>query len=122
MITTLNPCNFDHLKANDPQRLFQAAGLIPLWVLDWRTHRQRTLREHIDAVYAHGGGWRHQEDWVASFSWNATTFALKYPEDPALFPFMKLEQNEVEFYLYDMAIVVIVAKGTGDVITIQRWD
>jgi len=120
MITTINPCNFDDVPHNDPNRVFAFAGMIPMWVLGWddQTH---SLKEWINKVYAHGGGWSHSENWVSGFTWNPTNLSLHYPGDSPMHPFLKLEQNEVEFYIMESAIVVITDKQS-QVISIQRWD
>ena len=95
------------------EKLLQACGLIPVWVLEWRgLHSEtRTLREHLEECYPFG-----MEE-CTLFTINSDA-SLSYEGDPDEKPILKLEfPDGTEIYQYLHAWVMIVEPGKPNFVT-----
>lgn len=80
--------------------LWEALGYIPHWL---NAADPRSATQQLDAGYARHGGWHP----FPGFSL-VDGIALKYPEDPLLYPYATCEFRDERVIIYPSAMVCVV--------------
>ena len=111
---TIDPTN--KFRDVPSERLIQAVGVLPSWVLSWdfliRDVKDSvpTWAEYANQVYAHGGGWQPFGEWEldedGTLTYDPDAQPEDEPKDPPLPPLISLEiTGGNKFYMYEHAWV-----------------
>jgi len=87
----------------NPAELDRICGLVPYWVTDKRL-MHLPLKDAIDLSY--GFGLYEMDSTVDE------NHVMKYPGDPDLHPYMKIERGDEIYLQYPYAIIAIVGDST----------
>ena len=107
IIALIDPSKkFENLNKSD---LMMSLGYIPGWVVN-QEFFEKPLKEALDLQYGFGmfemTGGEVTEDGV-----------YKYPQDPDLYPLIKITRGEETLYQYQYGIVAIVQKDGSAFVT-----
>jgi len=105
----------DHISNPDQlmfanSNLFEACGFIPEWVINDRDHDDLNIKDMLETHYPYG-----------MFEMDKSVVdpdgTYHYPQDPDMFPLIKMKRGEETLYQYQHGIVAIVQKDGSSFVT-----
>jgi len=119
MVCKVDPMHWWEMEAQrlgepfDPQKLIEACGAIPHWMLEWFMEGDKPpIKDWLDDRYKFG--LYHMDKAEIGVNGRYT-----YPEDEPLYPLISIDTGEGIFFMYQYAIVAI---PTPDGHYITRMD
>jgi len=98
---TIDPLNkFNHMSLNE---IKETLGMLPFWVVN-PNHFDLSLKEALTLQYGFGGLYQSTGQTITKDG------VYQYPEDPDLYPLIKIERGESTFYQYQYGLIAIVQK------------
>lgn len=97
-----------HFASTDHARLVELAGLIPHWAATYH-HTCGTLREYFERCYTFGLSY-HDGGAVVLDQLGNGDGVYNYPEDPPLYPIMKIETGDAICYVYEYGLISFIEK------------
>lgn len=92
-----------------PEEIYHILGLLPGWVMN-EEFMDKPLKEALDKQYGFGL-------YESSGQTITADGVYQYPEDPDLYPLIKIQRKDETFYQYQYAMVAIVQKDGSTFVT-----
>ncbi|ENI4487335.1 hypothetical protein ABXZ88_003207 [Vibrio fluvialis] len=109
LVIELDPS--DHYKNTSEEVLMEGAGLLPHFV----TNSEQPLREQLEAGYGYPVSITSGDEFTV-----AANGAYQYPDDPTLYPYVKMSLGDEHVFIYPYSIVTFF-KG-GELLGYGRMD